>query len=211
MKNQKKISEIFQFLNKQNIDFIILRKQEKLFDAEENDIDILTKYNHLDHLKKIFKKFNFLTYTDSKYTNNYLYKSIPHTHFYNKDKDLNFDICFDISYRSINNYEFIPINDEQLEFIWSNKIKIDREDFYHFQMDDYSQIIHLICHCVFDKNKFSDYYQNKISEIFNKIDRNVFLKMVDPIFYRFRNNLYELIQKKNFNHIFNEYLSFKDY
>ena len=77
MKNQKKISEIFQFLNKQNIDFIILRKQEKLFDAEENDIDILTKYDHFDHLKKIFKKFNFVTYTDSKDMNNYLYKSIP--------------------------------------------------------------------------------------------------------------------------------------
>ena len=60
MKNQKKISEIFQFLNKQNIDFIILRKQEKLFDAEENDIDILTKYNHLDHLKKFLKNLIFL-------------------------------------------------------------------------------------------------------------------------------------------------------
>ena len=38
----------------------------------------------------------------------------------------------------------------------------------------------------------------------------MFLKMWVN-FYRFRNNLYELIQKKNFKHIFNDYLSFKDY
>lgn len=211
MDNKKKITEIFKSFNQESIDIIILRKQENLFDNNNDDIDILASYKDFKKLKKILKKNDLLFYSDSKYINDYLYKSIPHHHFYNKNLGLNFDISFDISYRSINNQEFIPIDDERLDYIWCNKIKIIKNDFYFFQMDKYSQIIHLISHCIFDKKNFSDYYRNKISELIIEIDKTIFFEMIEPIFYKYKKRLFELIKDQKFDNIFNDYISYKEY
>lgn len=211
MDNKEKITEIFKSFNQESIDIIILRKQENLFNKNYDDIDILASYKDFKKLKKILKKNGLLFYSDSKYINNYLYKSIPHHHFYNKNLGLNFDISFDISYRSINNQEFIPIDDEQLDYIWCNKIKIIKNDFYFFQMDKYSQIIHLISHCIFDKKNFSDYYRNKITELIIEIDKTIFFEMIEPIFYKYKKRLFELIKDQKFDIIFNDYISYKEY
>ena len=211
MKNKEIITKIFKSFNKQGVDIIILRKQENLFDKDCDDIDILASYNDVEKLKKIFKKNNLLFYSDSKYTNTYLYKSIPHHHFYNKHLGLNFDISFDISYCSINNQEFIPIDDEKLDYIWCNKIKIIKDEFYFFQMDKYSQIIHLISHCIFDKRKFSQYYKNKITELIIEIDQTIFFEMAEPIFYKYRKKLFESIKSQKFENILNDYITFKEY
>ena len=78
-------------------------------------------------------------------------------------------------------------------------------------MDDESQLIHLICHCIFDKNKFTGYYCEKVNELFSKINKKTFLEILQPFFYKYSENLYELLSNKNYENIFEEYLSFKEY
>ena len=207
------ICEVFRDFNKNNIDFIILRKDEIIFEKIKNeDVDILISLKDDEKVKNIFLKKKLTTYTDSKYNNIYLYKSKPHKHYYDKKICINFDVCFDISYSSINNKEFIPIDDDELELIWQNKIKIYKNNFFYYKMDRYSQLIHLICHCIFDKNQFSRYYSDQINNLLNqKIDHELLLKMLKKNFYKFADKLLELLLTKKFDTIFKNYLTFKEY
>lgn len=210
MENKKHISKILKQLNYFNIDFIILRKQDSIFE-NYGDIDLLVSFKSKKILREVFRNSKFLYYKDSKFTNVYLYKSIPHEHYYNKKLNINFDFSFDISYRSLNNKEFVPIDDSILKNIWEKKIKVKYDDFYFFQMDEESQLIHLICHCIFDKNKFSEYYCEKVNELLSKINKKTFLEISQPFFYKYSENLYDLLSDKNYEDIFEEYLSFKEY
>ena len=212
MNNTTQISEIFSYLNSNNIDFIILRKQELILEnIENNDIDLLISFSDLKKVINVFKNKKLLTYTDNKFNNIYLYGAKPHKHFYNKELNINFDISFDISYKSINQREFIPINDSDLDYIWEKKIKIQKENFYYFKMDDNSQLTHLISHCIFNKNNFSDYYSKKIIQLLDNIDEKIFLKMLEITFYKFSKKLLELLKSHKFEVIFEDYLSFKEY
>ena len=98
------ICEVFGDFNKNNIDFIILRKDEIIFEKIKNeDVDILISLKDDEKVKNIFLKKKLTTYTDSKYNNIYLYKSKPHKHYYDKKICINFDVCFDISYEKLLN------------------------------------------------------------------------------------------------------------
>ena len=212
MNNSTQISEIFSNFNQNNIDFIILRKHELIFEnIENNDIDLLVSSSDLKKIINIFRNKKLLNYTDNKFSNVYLYGAKPHKHFYNKGLNINFDVSLDISYKSINQKEFIPINDSDLDYIWEKKIKIQKESFYYFQMDDNSQLIHLINHCIFNKNNFSDYYSKKIIQLLDNIDEKIFFKMLETTFYKFSKKLFELLKAHKFEVIFEDYLSFKEY
>ena len=212
MNNSTQISEIFSNFNQNNIDFIILRKHELIFEnIENNDIDLLVSSSDLKKIINIFRNKKLLNYTDNKFSNVYLYGAKPHKHFYNKGLNIHFDVSLDISYKSINQKEFIPINDSDLDYIWEKKIKIQKESFYYFQMDDNSQLIHLINHCIFNKNNFSDYYSKKIIQLLDNIDEKIFFKMLETTFYKFSKKLFELLKAHKFEVIFEDYLSFKEY
>ena len=210
MSNIRQISEILNKFNKFNVDFIILRKPEMIF-KKNNDIDILLSYKNLNTINKIFKNTSLISYKDNKYSNVYLYGSHSHWHFYNKKSEINFDLCFDISYRSINEKEFVPIDDDELIKIWANKIKVNCDNFFYFQMDERSQLLHYICHSIFDKNNFSDYYSSQINDLIKKIDKKTFIDIAKPFFYKYSERLFDLISNQKFKIIFNDYLTFKEY
>ena len=53
----------------------------------------------------------------------YLYKALPHIHFYSNKKNLHFDVVNNLSYKSLNNNEWVSVHEEIQKSIWINKLK----------------------------------------------------------------------------------------
>jgi len=208
---QKKIVNIFNKLNDNQIDFLILRKDERIFENSNDDIDILVNINFKKKIGKILASQGLRYYKDSEYLYEYLYQSKPHEHYFCKNLGINLDICFDISYKSFNNSEIIPVDDETLDYIFQNKKKVTAQNFYYFKLDDHSQLLHLICHCIFNKKFFSEYYKQKIEKLILQIDHIFFVKILEKIFFKFSPFLLKLILQKKYNNIIDNYLSFREY
>lgn len=205
------IENIFNFLRSENIPYMLLRGFDDIPDLVtlENDIDLLCKKSHQKNLIKCFKHFNFNYYTDSRTSNKYLYHAQPHCHFVSKKYDLHFDIVFSLSYRSLNNGEWVSVHQVLQDSIWNNMIKVDKS--WVYQPNPKDMAIHLLCHCIFDKKQFLDKHIKSLDNILPDLDGDELSTLLELVFFRFSPHLITHIYNGTYHDIIESYNSFSDY
>ena len=106
---------------------------------------------------------------------------------YSSDKDI------DIIIRPESRKQFI-------QYLHSNKWKrVEHE------------LIHLLTRCIFDKKNFNIAYQNRIEELLEKVNIETIKIELNKVFFKFTDNLLDLLIKKKYNCIIKDYLTFKEY
>ena len=99
------LKEIFKDYVAHEIEFLVLRNHEDIPNkiSIDNDLDLLVKADCNKKLIKIMQNYSFKVHIEKFSSNEYLYKSLPHIHFYNFKNNIHFDVVNNLSYKSPNN------------------------------------------------------------------------------------------------------------
>lgn len=215
MTNYNYLRQIISEFNSNNFDFIILRKSECIIKNEINDnddIDILLNLRNRSNLKNFLKKKKFIHYQDSVMKFIYLYGSIPHDHYFDKKNKIHFDVGYDIAYKSPNQREIIPIDDDHVFDYWRQKIRFDINNNCYINFLNKEHLLeHILCHCIFDKKNINNYYHSQIINLYKQVNKMILINNLKRIFFLFSKKLIELLDKEELENIYEKYISFSEY
>ena len=205
------LKNIFSKLEQHEIEFIVLRNHDEIPEkiSIDNDLDLVVKPIYNNQLKKLLIKNNFKIKNNFIDPNTYLYKSKPHIHFFDYRNNLHLDIVNNLSYRSPNNNEWVSVHEEIQNSLWNNKIKTNSLWIYEPSIVDL--LIHLICHCIFDKKSFNYKYCEKIKYLYQKCEKQKLKDNLKLIFFKFTEKLISMIGNDELDKIINNYYSFSNY
>lgn len=174
----------------EDVDIIVNKKDESKF------IDVLKKYN----LKNIKHPWNF--------GNNFIFLYSMNPFKFYKNQSLILDVCYELSCRSINAGEWIPLDKEIQDDIWSQEFTLNG---YIKKVSNEIELVHLITKSIFDKKSFTSHYIDRINNLINLSDRVRLNKYLNLVFFKFTPLLLKLIETNQYDKIIDKYISFKDY
>lgn len=207
----KDIEEIFDLLNRNSLNYILLRNLDKELPDKlplKKDIDLIispkdkNKFSSLlknDGWKKRFHPFGNFPF---------LY-GMHHFEFYTK-KDISLDICYDLACRSLNKGEWFPLDLKIQESVWINKRDVSNKP-WKFRLSYEDEFIHLITRCIFDKKVFTKAYITRIKELKERVNWDKLLQGFELIFFNFSETLRDLIEADSYEIIIKNYYQFKNY
>jgi len=173
----------------------------------ENDIDILIKPLFIQEIINKVKPYGYKIYQDS---NNCLYGAQPHIHFKHSNLNVHFDITTGLYYRSIaDNNIFVNIDNRLTKSIIDNRIKV--KNIYQNIPHPNDEIVHLICHCIFDKRKTTNRYEKQIINLVDQINPHIIKNTLGLIFYKATDMIFTKVMNKDIKDLFESYITFKDY
>ena len=197
---------IQQVTNKQ---FVTLRGFDEIPNqiSVNNDVDVMVCGSHIiPFLDQEFKKLDFTLHVDN---HSYMYGAEPHYQFINNKLDVKFDIVTGLYYRSINDKMlWIPINKEVQKSMIANKINVD--EIWGSQPSSEDELIHLLCHCIFDKRKVSQKYIDRINYLLKNIDEDKVKYLMERAFYASWESVYNKM-KTNPSKLYEEYVQYTNY
>ena len=200
------LDNFFYFLNNENFNFAILRGFNNLDSCTiHNDLDILIEDYEHKKLSKYFFNNQFSKRIDKF---DYLYGAKPHIHFLNNNLDLHFDIVDGLYYCSLNdNRTFLPVDDQVTQSLLKNKLPV--KNYFIPRSED--ELLHLVCHCFYDKKKFATKHVIRIHELLDSINVDYFLKLLKLVFGSMYKIIFTHIQRDSFDNFHNEIISYSEY
>ena len=131
---------------------------------------------------------------------------------FNKNNKIIFDLNFQISVKSLDFGQIIPLDQSIQESAWKNKRLENLNDslsYWTFGYED--EFVCLVARSIFDKNKFELNYIERINKILNLINKDDVIFKLNKVFFKFTPSLIKLIEDQKFNKIINNYLEFREY
>ena len=189
--------------------FVTLRGFDEIPDqvAVNNDIDIMVCGSHvIEPLNHHFSQMGFTLNVDN---HTYLYGAEPHFQFINHQMDTKFDIVTGLYYRSMNDkMTWIPINKEVEKSMMINKVKV--EEMWKKQPSVEDELVHILCHCIFDKRDMKEKYISRIHYLFDKSEKTKLKTLLEKAFYSFSEKIYDNMIE-NTRELSNLYLTYNTY
>ena len=211
IENQE-IINIFKLLNKNNIKYILMRNIDNELPTHleiGKDIDLLV--NNREKIVDFFKNNNFKKINHPHQNNIFLY-GVKKFEFYKNDKEILFDLNFQIAVRSLDAGQWIPLDETIQLSAWENRrFEQQSEDFGYWTLSYDDEFISLVARSIFDKKEFKDAYIKRIEELFVLINKEEVVKKLNMVFFNFTPYLLEMIEKQEFDNIITNYLQFKEY
>lgn len=207
---------IIDFFNKlylSNIDYILTRNiDDELPNSLKigKDIDLLLKYKDRKTVIAFLQDSEFKKAVHPHHTNVFLY-GVNEFEFFINNENLLIDINYQLTCRSLNAGEWIPLDKEIQKSAWENRVYIENSKFSYYSLCHNDEFVTLITRCVFDKNGFSKIYIERIDELLEIIDEGNVLYKLGLIFFKYAPCLIEQVKRRAFNKIIKNYISFKDY
>lgn len=204
------IKETFKIINEvTNGRFSTLRNLDLIPNESslENDIDVLIPTIYIKDVVDALKPIKYQVYQDNVPC---LYGAQPHIHFKYQDLDVHFDIMTGMYYRSVaNNIAFVNIDKRLTRSALDNRVESTEVYINHLHPND--ELVHLVCHCIFDKRKTTERYEARILELVDKVESDKVHRLMDMIFYKVTDFLHDKVMKGDVKNLFNDYITFKDY
>ena len=189
--------------------FITLRGFDEIPDqvSINNDIDIMVCGNHvIPMLDENLKQLGFTLHIDN---HSYMYGAEPHYQFFNENMDVKLDIVTGLYYRSISDKMlWIPINKEVQKSMMANKVNVN--EIWKQQPSYEDELIHILCHCIFDKRKVSQKYTNRIKYLLKHVDKNKIKSLMERAFYASWEPVYNTMNTDPTN-LYESYISYTNY
>lgn len=210
---KEKIINLFQLLNDNNIEYVLLRNinnelPENL--SSNKDIDIMVRKDSKASFHSLMKENGWRRVQHPwDFGNNFVFLyAMDQLEFYNKNQ-MALDVCFQLCCRSVNNREWMPVDQIIQKSVWDNRRKNPKWGWYELCNEDL--LIHILLRCIFDKGYFSDGYINTINELIKCVDINEVRIRAEVIFFKFTPILLECLKRHEYESLIKSYLTFIDY
>lgn len=207
------VTKIFNELDSMGVDYVTLRGFELIPDkiSIKRDVDLLVHPDSVSAANKIFIDNGFvIIQTPGEPANTiYLYDAVPSIFFIHNTLDIAFHLVQELSYRSLNKGEIVPVDKELQTSIFENKRYVDEIWKYAPSFED--EMLMLICRCIYDKKTVSLPYKAKIEKLFGVISPEKLHKYCKLVFQKFTFLLLSLVENKKTEYIVEKYNTFCDY
>lgn len=210
--DKNKITNMFFDFEKAGITYALLRDVDKILPelySSDKDIDIIirpeSRKQFIQYLHS--NKWKRVEHPLGEVSTIFLYAMTPFE-FYLKE-GLRLDICYQLSCKSTNAGEWMPIDRSINQMMWTRIKRNNNFGWYELSTED--ELIHLLTRCIFDKKNFNIAYQNRIEELLEKVNIETIKIELNKVFFKFTDNLLDLLIKKKYNCIIKDYLTFKEY
>lgn len=209
------ILDMFQSLNSSGLNYILLRNIDNELPSNlifGKDIDILINKTDEEQFASLLKAKNFINVQHPHKNDVFLYGANEFKFFKNNHHNLIFDLNFELVVRSLDQGQWIPLDQEIQESAWQNRRlkKIDA-NFEYWTLSYEDEFISLISRAIFDKSEFPSGYSNRIIEIYPLLNKDEVEKKLNLVFFNYTDSLLEQVEKKEFKDIKKNYLQFTDY
>jgi hypothetical protein len=211
--NSNSIIDIFNQLNTSGFEYILIRNINNELPGRlriGKDIDLLIHYSERSKLIDFLKTNGFKSLKHPHQKDRFLYGTKIFEFFVNKDNVL-LDLNYQLSCRSLNAGEWIPLDRRIQSSAWENKVlnKMDRFTYYSLGMED--EFVALVTRSIFDKKEFQKGYVERIDALIKLIDVNEVIEKFQLIFFKFTSVLIRMLKERQYKMILNTYLSFSEY
>lgn len=211
--NPKSIIDIFNKLNAAGLRYILIRNINSELPGGlriGKDIDLLVPYNERSKFINFLIEKGFKNIRHPLCNDIFLYGVNKFEFFVNKDNVL-LDLNYQLTCRSLNTGEWIPLDQKIQDSAWENKKinKIDKVTYYSLGAED--EFVALVTRSIFDKKEFQKGYIKRIDELINVIDVNDVIAKFQLIFFKFTYVLLSMLKKRRYEMILDRYISFSEY
>ena len=91
------------------------------------------------------------------------------------------------------------------------KYKLRADEIWLSQPAPEDELVHLACHCIFDKKKVTKRYEERINYLFEYCQREKLIKLLEIAFYKTSQIIFHNISRGNSSKIYENYISFTNY
>ena len=209
------LKKIFKLLNEAEVNYILMRNLGNEIPSNliiGKDIDILINRSERNKIIKFLNSNEYKIINHPLKNATFLYGVDKFEFLFNKNNKILFDLNFQISVKSLDFGQIIPLDQSIQESAWKNKRLENLNDslsYWTFGYED--EFVCLVARSIFDKNKFELNYIERINKILNLINKDDVIFKLNKVFFKFTPSLIKLIEDQKFNKIINNYLEFREY
>lgn len=205
-----RIVDFFELLNSHGLEYVLLRNigEELPFRfAARKDIDLLVRSQCRSQFHQIISRDGWHS-VDHPYRNSvFLYGMDKFDMF--SDGTINIDVSYQLCCRSVNDGEWVPLDQMINESVWKNRRRNDRNNW--FEMGPEDQLVHLVTRCIFDKGAFELGYTDSIEGLLSQIDLDALALRLRLVFFKFAPVLLQSLRTRDYSTIVERYFQFSEY
>lgn len=208
------IKSSFKILNEAKIPYLLIRNINNELPSNlipGKDIDILIQGDNLVKMISHLKLNGFKERPHPWRGDIFLY-ALPKFKFLVRD-GLIFDFCTKLPCRSINQGEWLPLDDFIQRNAWETRVLKSFDGVEYYTLSNEVELVTLIVRSIFDKNKFESGYKCRIKGLLKiNLDEKLILEMLSVVFFLASDFIWDAINSRSdFSKIYRDYISFKNY
>lgn len=207
------IADLFDQLNNSPLDYLVIRNIGNEIPNRlklNKDIDLLFKPSDKFILKSYFASIGFQQVRHPHWNDEYLY-GVDKFQFYKNKHGILIDVHFQLSCRSLDAGQWIPLDQIIQQSAWQNYITVSTENVVYNKLSQIDELVTLIARAIFDKRCFPEEYINRILELSHNLQHPQVELKLSLIFFKYTTSLLEQVASGNFDDIILNYHQFKDY
>lgn len=213
--HQDDIERVLDILNASELDYLLIRNINNELPANlklGKDIDILVKHCNKYKWKKFLKKNGFSKRLIHPYRWDIRLYGVDLFDMYReKQTGILLDFQYQLVCRSMNNREWIPLDQEIQESAWRNKKVFKFKNSSCFGLSDEDNLVCLIIRSLLDKKKFDNNYISEIKKLIKLANIEIVINKLNKVVFNFAESLIISIQKEEYEYIPERYISFTNY
>lgn len=201
---------LFNMLAEEGIEYCALKRHDFCSSDSGADIDLLVHHGSRDLFLNLLKKngWNKVKHPHD-YSNQFvfLYSMPPLEFFQGPGRPI--DVTYKLACRSLNAGEWIPLDDQIQQFIWSNRVAVSGP--WKFELPPEAMFIHLVTKAVFDKSRFPEIYKLEVIRCLSFSDITLLKTLLEKVFFKFTPQLLQMVKAEEFDRIRKNYIQFREY
>ena len=209
----KSILAFFEAASRDDIEIILLRNinDEIPFNLGKNkDIDLLARKEDEGRLYDFLQRSGFRRVKHPHRFDPRLYK-LPKFQFYRNPQGVYLDITYKLACRSLDAGQWLPLDDEIQKKAWEQKRLVPLDAVFCQMLSIEVELVSLLSRCIFDKREFPIPYRSRIGWLIGRANREELMRLLLLVFFKFSNDLVNLVESCNYEDIITAYIEFRGY
>ena len=210
---EKYIRDFFSLLNKNDIHYLLIKNIGKELPQKlrkGKDIDILVHSDDRMKIAKLMCENGFLYRIHpfgSEHGWHFTY-GLEKCQFWEK-KNFYIDICSRLCVKSLTPRTWVPLDEKINSRIWEKSSW--NKDLGCACLDEKTLFVYLFARAVFDKREFSAKYIEEIEKRKELLGEPEVRDLLSCVFYKFTEELVQLVENGMYEKIVSKFLTFRDY
>ena len=196
----KVLEQVINTISEKTDRFIIL--------STHDDIDILIPKEQKQSIIDLLTQFGFKGIINEPRPN-CLYYAEPQIQFFDDNK-CHIDLQTGLYYKGLVQHNvLVPVDLKFQNYVYDTRIKTN--DIWKYILSPEANIVHTVCRIIWDKRKTPPHYEERLNKLVDQCDFNKLSYAFEIALFKFGKKASELVKNKQFNNIFEEYITYIDY
>lgn len=213
--NASSYRDLFDVLNAASVKYAVLRDVDQQLQRSvpiTSDIDLIV---HPNDRHRFYQELRSIGYVRNKHPWDFghnfvfLYGMTPFDWFVRAEVKV--DIAYELSCRSLNRGEWIPLHADIQESVWATR-KPPKNNTLWWTLSPENELVHLVTRAIFDKKgAFNDSYIRRIQCLLALADIGLVASHMQQVVFKFTPKLMKMLEEEKFSAIRTEFIRFSDY